>query len=585
MNQQELEQQIKEANIAYSAGIPFITDAEYDLLWQQLFSIDPDNDLLYHTAQDRTALTGLSWHKQQIFGTQKAFNMTDLKPFLTRFGDQELFIEPKYDGCAAVITHTKKGIAITLEGDGRCGKDVSHMMPYIRIPFTLRNFQAVEIVLPVDEWNPEFGKNPRNVVAGWLARKYDAPGSMMTAVPHNFGDLRESYFYNGDVDAMSEMLLKLHTEWSAIYPIDGLMIKVADEKMRLVAGNNGTTNAWSIAWKPPIQVKETTVINIEWNVSRLGRVIPTVIYEPIDLCGTINSRVTGNNARWINEHNIHIDAKITVGKAGEIIPKIIKVKPATPYNQPLLIDVCPTCGEPLYVEGVHLICNGEECIAKKIVSIAYFYSAKGIKIDGIGEQTIEKLLNNRKCYDVLSKKPWALLDCLSYDIIDEVLDTLGTVIVTNLLTQIAQVNNTKHMAHFIAGLGLPSVAYKTALRLCQFISTGVLSIHIHQKAKMSFSQGALMFSDAQKEMKNFSFTKLPSTAKAIYCVTGALSRSRDEMVEWLSLQGYEFSTGVTRETNYLIVGDDPGKTKIAKAERYNIPQITEAQLLNLLKEN
>ena len=103
------------------------------------------------------------------------------------------------------------------------------------------------------------------------------------------------------------------------------MIKVADEKVRLVAGNNGQTNNWSIAWKPPIQVKETTVTNIEWNISRLGRAIPTVIYEPIELCGTTNNRVTGNNAKWLQDKNIHIGSKITVGKAGEIIPKIIDV--------------------------------------------------------------------------------------------------------------------------------------------------------------------------------------------------------------------------------------------------------------------
>ena len=622
MMQQELELQIKAANIAYSSGIPFMTDAEYDLLWQELFAIDSDHPLLYHTAQDRGALTGLTWHKQQIFGTNKAFNMEDLKIFLMRFGNQMLVIEPKYDGCAAVITHEKKGIAITLEGDGRCGKDVSHLMPYVKMPFDIRNFQAVEIVIPMDEWQADFGKNPRNVVAGWLARKYDAPAAMMTAIPHNFGELRQEYSYSGDVEQMSELLLKLHTEWSAIYPIDGIMIKVADEKLRLVAGNNGMTNAWSIAWKPPIQVKETTVVDIEWNVSRLGRVIPTVIYTPIDLCGTINSRVTGNNAKWLAERNIQVGSVLVVGKAGEIIPKIISVKTTTKEgclerennpeilchngpdeqktekgvhvpirtkdadnaNNATLITHCPTCNEPLDTDGVHLVCHGENCIAKKIVSIAYFYSAKGIKIDGIGEQTIEKLLNNPNCYKVLCEKPWALLDMLAYEILDEVLTVLGTVIVTNLLTQVKLANKTKHMAHFIAGLGLPKVAFKTALRLCQYLKTGVLTVNVHQKALQSFSQGALMFSEAVKEMKNFDFAQLPSVAKAIYCITGALSQSRDEMIEWMALQGYEFSSGVTRETNYLIIGDSPGKTKVAKATKYNTPKITEQQLITILKE-
>lgn len=584
MNKEQLEQQIKEANIAYSAGIPFLTDPEYDVLWQQLFSIDPDNDLLYHTAQDRSALTGLTWHRHQIFGTNKAFNMTDLKPFLTRFGSQLLVIEPKYDGCAGVITHTRKGISITLEGDGRCGKDITHLMPYIQFPFHLRNFQAVEILIPWDAWKPEYGKNPRNVVAGWLARKYDAPDEMMTAIPHDFGKLQQDYFYDGNVEQMNELLLKLHTEWKKIYPIDGLMIKVADEKARLIAGNNDITNNWSIAWKPPIQVKETIVSHIEWNVSRLGRVIPTVIYNPIDLCGTINSRVTANNAKWIQERNIQIGSKITVGKAGEIIPKIIKVDQNILSNEEI-ITTCPTCNEVLEWDGVHLVCHGENCIAKKIVSIAYFYSLSGVKIDGIGEQTIEKLLANRKCYEVLLKKPWALLDCLSYEILDEVISILGTTIVSTLLERIKEANKTKNMAHFIAGLGLPSVAYKTALRLCQYLKTGILTVHVHKKAKKYFPQGVLSFTEASNEMHNFTFAPLPNKAKAIYCITGTLSQSRDEMIAWLTAQGYEFSIGVTRETNYLIIGDSPGRTKIEKANKYNTPMINEAQLLKLLKEN
>ena len=327
MHKLELTQKINDANTAYAAGIPFITDFEYDQLWQQLYNIDPTNNLLYHTAQQNTNLTGLTQHKYPIYGTNKAFNMPDLKPFLTRFGDQQLVIEPKYDGCAAVITQTQSGIILTLEGDGRCGTDVTRLMPYITYDFPLRHFQAIEILLPWNNWNPDYGKNPRNVVSGWLnPRRHEKPPAKMTAIPHNFGSLSELYSYSGDIEDFSEILLKLYSKWSKIYPIDGLMIKIVDEKVRLIASNNGQTNNWSIAWKPPIQIKETIVTDIEWNVSRLGRIIPTVVYESIELCGTTNSRATGNNAKWILDRQIRIGSKILVGKAGEIIPKIIEVK-------------------------------------------------------------------------------------------------------------------------------------------------------------------------------------------------------------------------------------------------------------------
>jgi DNA ligase (NAD+) len=581
MNQVELEKAIEEANLSYAAGIPFMTDAEYDILWKQLYSIDPNNPLLYHTAQNHQQIHNKTWHKHPIYGTNKAFNMEDLKPFLMRFGSYDLVIEPKYDGCAAVITQTQEGLKVTLEGDGLCGGDITHLIPYINFSFTLRHFQAVELLIPFEDWDPEFGKNPRNVVAGWLARKYEKPPISMTAVAHNFGSLTKNYKYDGDLESLSELLLKLHAEWGAIYPIDGLMLKVKDEKQRLIAGNNGTTNSWSIAWKPPIQTKETTVTDIEWNVSRLGRVIPTVIYESIELCGTTNSRVTGNNAKWLKDNGIAIGSKIVVGKAGEIIPKIILVKDYSKVSLPIH---CPKCFELLVTDGVHLVCDGENCIAQKIVSIAYFYSHKGIKIDGIGEAMIEKILANNKCYEILVKKPWALLDMRSYDIADAVYSVIDEKLFVNIYNQINLASGTKSMAHFIAGLGLPGLAYKSALRLCQYIKTGKITGNMSSKAQMNFISGAGDYKDASEEMKVFKFAPLPNVAKAIYCITGSLSQSREDMIHFLAEQDYEYSAGITKETNYLVVGDDPGKTKIQKATKYNIPQITETQLHKLLKK-
>jgi DNA ligase (NAD+) len=582
MTDAELIKAIEEANRSYAAGIPFITDEEYDVLWQALYAIEPSHHLLYHTAQAYNQVHGKSWHKHQIFGTNKAFGMEDLKPFLMRFGNEQLIIEPKYDGCAAVITIEINGIRITLEGDGKCGSDITHLLPFINIDFHLRNFQAVELLLPVAEWNPEYGKNPRNVVAGWLARKHEAPSAMMTAVSHNFGKLLKEYTYDGDLESLGGLLIETHAEWSKIYPIDGLMIKIKNEKSRMIAGNNGTTSSWSIAWKPPIQIKTTTVTDIEWNVSRLGRVIPTVLYIPIDLCETINSRVTGNNAKWLADKNIKIGSKITVGKAGEIIPKIIEVEKSDSCL--ILPQVCPTCGDFLCWDGVHLVCNGAECIAQKIVSISYFYSVKGMSINGIGEAMIEKLLNNEQCYNVLLSKPWALLDMVSYKFIENVIDVLGRTITINIYNEINNISGSKHMAHFLAGMGIPGLAFKSALKLCQYIKTGKLSGNVPSKARNSFSGAVMLYQEAVSEMMNFKFSDIPNVAKVKYCITGTLSMSREEMIEMLNDFSFGFTSAITMDTDYLIIGDDAGKTKINKAIKYGVKQITEAQLMKLIKE-
>jgi NAD-dependent DNA ligase len=584
MEKSKLIQEISDANAAYAVGIPFITDYDYDQLWQQLHSIEPENPVLYHTAHNHAVIHNKTWHKYPVFGTLKAFNMPDLMSFLTRFGDQELVFEPKYDGCAAVITQAKSGTILTLEGDGQLGGDITHLLPHIICDFPLRHFQTVELIIPWKDWDPSFGKNPRNVVAGWLARKYEKPPIKMTAVQHNFGHLIETYNYSGDLEKLGTILINLFAKWSKIYPMDGIMIKVADEKTRLIASHNGRANNWSIAWKPPIQTKKTKVTNVEWNISRLGRVIPTVIYEPIELCGTTNSRVTGNNAKWLIDKGIKINSTIIVGKAGEIIPKIVEVKNDFSDEADLIPSFCPNCSEPLTWEGVHLICTGPKCLAKLISSVDYFYSLKGVKIDGIGGAAIEKMVQDEKLYEVLLNNMWALLDMESYNISSEVFLTIGEGIYKQIINGVKIANKEKTMAHFIAGLGLPKLGYKSSVRLCQYIKSGSLNVPVSRGAMKSFIKGTLIFTDAKKELKNFHFADLPSAAKAVYCITGTLSQSRDDMINYFSELGYEFTHNVTRETNYLLIGENPGKIKAQRASRYNIPQINENQFIKIIKK-
>ena len=286
MNKPELIKKITTANIAYSRGLPFLTDTEYDEYWKQLYDLDPHNPILYHTTtNDPTIPANTSPHIHPIMGTNKAFNMEDLKPFLTRFGNTKLIIEPKYDGCAAVWYRGQDADRLILEGNGQYGRDISHHLPNITNLHKFRNYESVELIIPNILWKEEYGKNIRSTVAGWLAQPAIPHRGLIEMVPHHGTSfLHREYTFDGDYDNLLTILLALYELWSSEYKIDGIMLKVFNESERLVAGDNGSTSNWSIAWKPPIQTKETTITKIEWNVSRTGRIIPTIIYEPITLC-------------------------------------------------------------------------------------------------------------------------------------------------------------------------------------------------------------------------------------------------------------------------------------------------------------
>ena len=619
---QELETKISNANKAYANGLPFLTDTEYDIFWQQLYALDPTNPLLYHTAHDPTIPHDLTAHHHQIFGTNKAFNMTDLKPYLTRFGSAELVLEPKYDGCAAVLSKTPGGWQLILEGDGIKGKDITRHLNFIQAEFQPKHTETVEIIIPVAKWKSEFGANPRNVVAGWLNRKEFGLKDIAQMVSHNSGPLSIPYAFTGDMDALESHLLSAYAGWSTIYPIDGIMIKPRDEKRRIIAGSNGTTYAWSIAWKPPIQIKETTVTDIEWNVSRQGRIIPTVIYSPIELCHTVNSRATANNAKWLVDKNIQVGSILSVGKAGEIIPKILEVKNPTtnqkgsddqaengevqntgvscPFNavldrlhittptpaKPALnrpLRACPICNAETKWSGVDLICDSSSCIGQLIKQISYFYSKTGFDLKSIGENMIAKLILEPEPFKILVAHPWALLDPESFNILTHLYTIWGTKRTNTYLNELIKIKGKKNKAHFIASMGYPGLAYKTVLKIFYYLQDGTLNSNIPQKSQTNFVQAFIKFQQVEPLLKGFEFAFLPESPQVIYCITGSLATPRVELIDYVTKFRWEWSNQVSKYVDFLIIGSDPGKTKITKAKQLGTVCLTEEEFMDKIK--
>jgi len=579
MIKDELIQKIKNANAAYSSGMPYLTDVEYDELWQQLHSLDPYNKVLYHTARDPKLGQNIHPHLYKIKGTHKAFNQKDLIPYLQRFGSRTLILEPKYDGCAAVLYRQQEGhYKLILEGDGSAGRDITHHLKKMILTFFPLAINSVELIIRCEDWKDSYGSNPRNTVAGWLARK-ELPHSI-TIVPHNKSLTSIKYTYDGNIENFSELLLSLHNKWKATYPIDGIMIKVKDSKLRLTSDTHPDVYQWSLAWKPPIQTAETIVTDIEWNVSRKGRIIPTVIYEPVELCNTINSRATGNNAQWIRDRKLVRGAKIIVGKAGEIIPKIISVNSSAPYPS-LIPEQCPVCGMGLLMQDKHLICTGNKCLPQLIKSLHYFYSDKGMDLKSIGEHMIADLIDNPLLYKILIDKPWALLSPEEFKIKTMIVNIWGEKRTSTYIHNLKELNNTKNLCHFISALGKPGLAYKTALKIYHALKGHNVKSYIPSKAIKNFVDTFLLVNQVSSQI-NFTFLPVPQPPKMIYCITGTLTNPRNEMISYLEKYQWQISNQISKFVNILIVGDEPGRIKITKAKELNIKTISESELLNNL---
>ena len=579
----KLEEKIIRANQAYSVGKPYLTDTEYDVLWQQLFNLDPYNKVLYHTNNNTMFGATIKKHLRKIKGTRKAFNSEDLLGYLTRF--KELILEPKYDGCAAVLYKLPKGeYSLILEGDGEKGRDVTHHLKNLILTFYPYSFNSVEIILPKTAWKDSYGSNPRNTIAGWLNRKDFPKSTGAEIISHSFGGISAFYHYDEDIDKFTTYLLNLYNLWKTKYPIDGIMIKPKSLQVRLIADTHPDVYQWSMAWKPPIQVKKTIVEDIEWNVSRKGYIIPTVIYSPIELCQTVNKRATGNNYKWIKNKQIYIGSEIEVGKAGEIIPKILSSNGEGISNIPTL---CPICKKPLLKRDKHLYCDNILCLPQVIKSVAYFYSDKGMDLDSIGEAFIEKLCKDKSLYTILKQYPYALLIPDTFNIYDKISKIMGLKLTRTYKYNLMEINKVKDECHFIAALGFSSLAYKNAIKIYQTLKTNEVHSSIPKKAILNykFAYNILCtFKGVQKNKEEFTLLKPPSSPILTYCITGKLTTSRNNMITYLNKYKWQYTNQISKKTSLLIVGEKPGMIKMHNAKVKNVVKITEEEIPYIIKK-
>lgn len=569
------------ANDAYSHGVPFMTDQEYDVLWQDIRELKPNHPELYHTSRDPNKTNSVP-HKFPLFSPLKAFSEDDLKPFLQRFKNEPLIIQPKYDGIAAVIYNLGDRCRLVKSGDGVVGEDISHHLPAIDLPDHWKHHPQinVELLILMSNWHPTYGANPRNTVAGWLNRSTPLSKKLITAVDHERNYLLLNIYPPHRLDDIIDTFLHRYADWSTTYPMDGLMVKLQSFERRTAVGHNTRNLLWSLAWKPPISAKWTTVRAIHWNVSRSGRVIPKVEYEPIELCGTMNRFATGNNARWIEAREIGEGAQIKVGKAGEIIPKILDTKAIGAVNLPVR---CPICKGYLEWRGVDLLCVSPSCIAKQVKRLAYFYSDKGMEIKSIGEAMLEQLLQNEKCYTILKAAPWALLEPDTFGIYHEVKSIWGEARTETYLDNLADLSNAKNPAHFVAALGYKNLAYKTALACFQAFLGYANPQRSISNSVNSFSLGLVDFKKAMETMRYFRLAEIPKPATCIYCVTGTLSVPRNEMVDYLSAYGWQPMNQISKNVDLLILGElNKESTKLRKAKELGVKIVTEEQLPSLL---
>jgi DNA ligase (NAD+) len=382
------------------------------------------------------------------------------------------------------------------------------------------------------------------------------------------------------------------------YEIDGVVIKVNSTALQNELGFTAKAPRWAIAFKYPAR-QETTVVNdIIVQVGRTGTLTPVALLEPVQVGGVTVSRSTLHNMDEIERLGLHIGDTVLIERAGEVIPHVLKVvkegKNRRAFKMP---TKCPECGSAIHkAEGeVAYRCVNAACPAKRKESLLHFAGRHAMDIDGLGEKIVDQLVDKGLVKDV------ADLYSLKLDQVAD-LERMAEKSAQNLLDEIAA-SKKQPLSRLIYALGMRFVGERTG----QLLAENFGSLEELEEAKPEdlekvtevgpkVSESIVEFFSEpanRKLIKKLHAAGVRPTAEKreiksqkfagkSFVFTGALERrSREEAGELVLQHGGKLSGSVSKKTDYVVVGADPG-SKYDKAKELGVTILTESEFEKLI---
>jgi DNA ligase (NAD+) len=382
------------------------------------------------------------------------------------------------------------------------------------------------------------------------------------------------------------------------YDIDGVVIKVNSIAVQNELGYTAKAPRWAIAYKYPAQQESTVVNDIRVQVGRTGALTPVAVLEPVQVGGVTVSRATLHNMDEIERLGLQIGDTVLVERAGEVIPHILKVTKEGKHRKPFRMPKhCPECGSAIHKseDEVAYRCVNAACPAKRKESLLHFASRHAMNIDGLGDKIVDQLVDKGMVKDV------ADLYSLKLDEI-AALERMAEKSAQNLLDEI-EASKKNSLARLIYALGIrfvgertgqllaeqfssmeelaaaeleeleevPEVGPKVAASIVEFFSEPAN----RQLIKKLYKAGVRPTAE-KREVKSQKFA-----GKSFVFTGGLANRSREDAGELVKQHGGKVSGSVSKKTDYVVVGSEPG-SKYEKAKELGVPILTESEFEKLL---
>lgn len=641
----ELVELLNRARRAYEQeNTEIMSNYEYDQLYDELQGLE--QELGTTLASSPTINVGYEVlselpkerHERPMLSLDKTKDVGRLKEFL---GDQKAVISWKLDGLTIVLTYRNGELekAVT-RGNGEVGEVITsnarvfQNIP-LRIPFTGELVLRGEAVIGYKDFekiNEEIEdvdaryKNPRNLCSGsvrQLNNEITAQRKVrfyaFTLVRAEGVDFRNSRLYQMEwlreqgFDVVEHHPVTRETvedevKWFSEHieandvPSDGLVLVYDDIAYGEALGTTAKFPRDSFAFKWADEIRETTLLEIEWSPSRTGLINPVAVFEPVELEGTTVSRASVHNISIMEELELGVGDRIQVYKANMIIPQIAENLTRSGVRD--IPEVCPVCGGATRIsmenETKTLCCTNPKCQAKHIKSFALFVSRDAMNIEGLSEATLEKFVMNGFIKD--------FTDIFHLDRHEEEIKAMDGFGEKSYLKLQAGVQNARvtTLPRLVYSLGIPNIGSANAKMICRALGNDperVMNATAEELSEISgvgeVIAGTYVQYFADEEHREI-FRRLLSEVEipkeeepeggqdlsgVNFVITGSVEHfaNRGEVKEEIERRGGKVTGSVTSKTNYLINNDvNSTSSKNRKARELGIPIISEEEFLKML---
>ena len=630
----------KASKAYYAQDREIMSNFEYDKLYDELTALEEEtgvvlaNSPTVNVGYEAVEALPKERHETPMLSLGKTKSREVLRDWLE---GNPAILSWKLDGLTVVLTYREGKLAKAVtRGNGEIGEVVTNnARTFKNLPLHI-SFQG-ELILrgeavisysDFEKMNSEIEdadaryKNPRNLCSGSVRQlnneitaKRNVQFYAFTLVKaqgedfHNSKEAQFAFLQEQGFDVVEHCLVTEETILQTIeeferkvetydIPSDGLVLTYEDIAYGQSLGSTAKFPRDSIAFKWADELRETSLIEIQWSPSRTGLINPVAVFEPVELEGTTVSRASVHNISILKGLKLGIGDRITVYKANMIIPQI--AENLTCSDTVEIPKTCPVCGGRTQIRQINevqsLYCTNEKCAAKRIKAFTLFVSRDAMNIDGMSEATLEKFIDRgfiREYADLFH------LDRHREEITQ--MEGFGEKSCQNLLDSIEKARNTT-LPRVIYGLGIANIGVANAKMLCRHFDYQLERMQNADVETLSAIEGvgeviASAFVDYMRDGDNLQ--KIENLLKELriekpetsgertlenmsFVVTGSLQHfeSRNQLKELIEERGGKVTGSVTGKTVCLINNDiSSASSKNKKAKELGIPIITEEEFM------